>query len=358
MHEKDVYERIKDDFPILIMNGTKTYPDPNFFYFSGAKFGGFENCALIVNKKGITIITMELEAEAAKQTDCEVFVYKSEAERQKIITDKLKDLDKVYINASKLNTQHYFEIKKMLPSTTLVDCSLEILSTRMIKTKEEVANLKEATRISSRALEAAWSKVHEGMSEKEFGSNLVSSMMELGSALPQCEPTVAFGENTAFPHFQATERKLRKGDLILADFNSLYNKYTSDLTRTVVFGKSSIVQNEMHDVVLEANEASRKAIRDGVISRDIDHIARNIIDSSKYKGKFIHGLGHGIGLELHDHPALSINSNLVLKNNMTITVEPGVYVFGVGGLRIEDDILVTKDGAITLTDTTRDLLEL
>ncbi|MCL4451496.1 MAG: aminopeptidase P family protein [Candidatus Thermoplasmatota archaeon] len=358
MHEKDLYARVKDDYPILIMNGTKTYPDPNYFYFSGAKFGGFENCAMVVNKSGTTIITMELEAEAARETDCEVLVYKTQAERSQIIIDKLKASDKVYINASKLNVQHYFEMKKMLPNTTFIDCSSEILSTRMIKTEQEIASLKEATKISSRALENAWSKVHEGMTEKEFGTSLVSSMMELGSALPQCEPTIAFGENTAFPHFQATDRRLKRGDFILADFNALYNKYTSDLTRTVVFGNASKEQNEMHDIVLQANEAGRKAIKDGAVSKDVERIARNIIDSSRFKGKFIHGLGHGIGLELHDHPALSISSDMVLKKNMTITVEPGIYVFGVGGVRIEDDVVVTKDGSITMTDTTRELVEL
>lgn len=358
MHEKEVFDRLEDDSPILIMNGSKTYPDPNYFYFSGAKFGGFENCAMVVEKSGTKIITMGLEADAARETDCEVFVYGSLAERQQMIKDNLKGAKKVYINASKLNTQHYLEIKEMLPGVTIQDCSSEILSARMIKNEEEIANLKEATRISSRAIENAWSTVHEGMTEKEFASTLIHSMMDLGSALPQCEPTVAFGENTAFPHYQATERKLKKGDLILADFNALYNKYTSDLTRTVIFGKASDKQREMHDVVLQANEAGRKAIREGAVSKDVEHSARSIIDSSQFKGKFIHGLGHGIGLELHDHPALSVNSDFVLKKNMTITVEPGVYLPGFGGFRIEDDVIVTADGVITMTDTTRELVEL
>ncbi len=358
MREKNVFSKLNDESPILIMNGTKTYPDPNFFYFSGAKFGGFENCALIVEKDRTTIVTMELEADAARDTDCEVFVYKSNRERREIIQNKLNGAKKIYLNNSKLNAQHYFDIKSMFPGKDLEDCSDAIMQARMIKDQDEVESLKKICEISSRALEETWATVKEGMTEKDFASNLVHTMMDRGSSLPQCEPTVAFGENTAFPHFQATDRKLKKGDFILADFNGLYNKYTSDLTRTVVFGKASEEQKEMHSLIKEANEIGKKMVKDGVAAKDVEKRVREFIDASKYSGKFIHGLGHGIGLELHDHPAMGLNSTIVLKRNMAVTVEPGVYVPGFGGVRIEDDVIVTDDGILTMTDTTRELVEL
>lgn len=358
MREKNIYSVLEDDSPIIIMNGTKTYPDPNFFYFSGARFGGFENCALVVEKSGSKILTMELEADAARDTDCEVLVWKSGKEREEMIRTQLKDADKIYVNASKLNAQHYNDLLKMFPDKKIEDCSEEILKARMIKDPDEIASLREICRISSRAIENAWSQVKEGMTEKDFASSLIHSLMELGSSLPQCEPTVAFGENTAFPHFQATDRKLKKGDFILADFNGLVNKYTSDLTRTVVFGKASEKQKEIHGIVKEANSIGKDAIKSGVEAREVEKKVRDYIDSTKYRGRFIHGLGHGIGLELHDHPAMGLNSSIVLRTNMAVTVEPGIYIPGFGGVRIEDDVMVTDTGISVMTDTTRELVEL
>ncbi len=170
-------------------------------------------------------------------------------------------------------------------------------------------------------------------------------------------PIIAFGENSAEPHYFSGSRKLKKGDIVLMDFGARYKKYNSDMTRTYIFGRANEKTKRMYEVVLEAQRVGIESIKSGVKGSDVDKKAREYIDSTEFKGLLIHSLGHGVGLAVHDHPALSPNSNLVLENGMVVTVEPGVYVRGFGGVRIEDDVLVKGNGEV-LTPAPKDLIEI
>jgi Xaa-Pro dipeptidase len=180
-------------------------------------------------------------------------------------------------------------------------------------------------------------------------------MQRLGASGPSFTTNASFGPNAAEPHHSPGSERLRKGDFALFDFGALFNRYGSDITRTFFYHRATSRQKEMYEVVKEAQQAGFDAIRAGAISKDVDAAARAVIDGSSFKDLFIHSLGHGIGLSVHDGGRLASGSDLVLEENMVLTVEPGVYVRGEGGVRIEDDIRVTKDGYELLTFTPKDL---
>ena len=159
------------------------------------------------------------------------------------------------------------------------------------------------------------------------------------------------------PHYMPGNAKLKKNDFVLMDYGALYNRYCSDTTRTVVFGRADEKQRDMYETVKLAQQESKDALKAGINGKDIDMIARKIIDE-KYPGRFIHSLGHGVGLDVHDHPALSPTLDFMLKANMVITDEPGVYIPGFGGVRIEDDLIIKKNGHEEITSAPRELMEL
>jgi len=183
-------------------------------------------------------------------------------------------------------------------------------------------------------------------------------MMRMGASGPSFPTNASFGPGTAEPHYSPGAVKLKRGQLALFDFGALYRRYVSDLTRTFVCGRPSSAQKELHDVVLRAQTASIEAIHAGVHGKDVDMAGRGIIDSSRFKGKFTHSTGHGLGMSVHDPGSISSQRDMVLKEGMVLTVEPGAYVRNFGGVRIEDDILVTKKGCKILTSSSRDLISL
>ena len=183
-------------------------------------------------------------------------------------------------------------------------------------------------------------------------------MMKLGAEETSFSSIVAFGENASMPHYSPGERKLRKNEFVLMDFGARYKRYCSDITRTVVYGKATDEMKEMYDVVLRAQTESMKLIKENVNGKDVDLAARKVIDESKFKGRFIHSLGHGVGMDVHDHPALASTYDFPLKENMVVTNEPGVYIPKVGGVRIEDDVIVKKDTCEVISTAPKDLIEL
>lgn len=345
MNESRFFKNLGKDIPLLIVNGTKGFADPNFFYFSGIKFGVFEACAMVVRKGGSTVISNGLDSEAAVQAGCDVKVFNSRKHLLDLIEGELKGCDEVGINGAKISTGTFESIRDRMPDRKFTDVSEQIAVTRHIKTKDEQRYLEKACRISTKAHENVLGTIKEGMTEAQLQAHLIHELMMNGSGFPYAEPTVAFGENCAFPHYSAGGRKLKKGDLILTDFGATFNRYVADVTRTVVFGRATRKQKDMYEAVSQARKASIRAVRAGVKGAKVDLAGRKIIDSTRFKGKFIHGMGHGIGLEIHDHPGFGPSSEFLLKEGMVMTIEPGVYIAGYGGIRVEDDVIVTRGAA-------------
>ncbi|MCL4333581.1 MAG: Xaa-Pro peptidase family protein [Candidatus Thermoplasmatota archaeon] len=340
---------------ILIYNGGESSNDPSFFYFTQLTRGLFEGSYVFVTRKNLKVITSQLEEETARTEDLDVEVFSSGKERDQILKDITKGITFLGVNFSGLSHTDYLSLRNRLPDKEMVDVGESIANLRQIKSEREITKLKEAARIVSKVGEEIPGMLIEGLTEGELAAKVNYEMMKYGASSPSFDTIAAFGPDAAEPHFSGGKRKLKKGDVVLVDFGAKFERYCSDMTRTYFYGKPDKEMQEMYDVVLEAQSAGIKAVKSGENGKAVDGASRKVIDSSKFKGKFIHGLGHGIGLNVHDHPALSPLLDFYLKENMVVTVEPGVYIPKKGGVRIEDDVVVTKSGSQLITTASREL---
>lgn len=358
MDPKYVFDYARETDTILILNGSENSVDKTFFYLTEASSGIFEGSILVVKPNKLSIITSELEEQSARETGHEVIVANRRNDMEEAIKKELKDADVVGLNYTAISLETYRRLLRIIPEKRFVDVSASIAECRRIKNENEIRKLKEAAKIGSEAFEKFISKLREGMTERELAAEVVHEMMLLGASGPSFDSIVAFGQNSSIPHYSPQNTKLKKGDFVLTDYGALFERYCSDITRTVVFGRATQKQKDIYEKVLEAQEESMKLIRENVNGRDVDAAARNVIDSSEYKGRFIHGLGHGIGMDVHDHPAMGMNYDLPLKENMVVTDEPGIYIPGFGGVRIEDDVIVKKNGFERITSAPREFIEI
>lgn len=353
-----IFDYARETDAILIIQGNENSVDKTFFYLTGVEGGLFEGSALVVKPDELKIITSALEEETARQTGLEVVVANGRSDFENAVKDGLKDANVVGLNYSSLTLEQYKKLLRMIPDKEFIDVSSSIMESRIIKTPDELKKLREAAKIGSEAFENILPKIKEGISESELASELVYEMMKLGAEEPSFSSIVAFGENASMPHYSPGQRKLRKNEFVLMDFGARYKRYCSDITRTVVYGKATDEMKEMYGVVHRAQSESMKLIKANVNGKDVDLAARKVIDESKFKGRFIHSLGHGVGMDVHDHPALASTYDFPLKENMVVTNEPGVYIPKVGGVRIEDDVIVKKDTCEVISTAPKDLIEL
>ena len=246
-------------------------------------------------------------------------------------------------------------LKALLPSAKFVDVSNYLGYIRMVKTDEEVSLIEEACRISDESMEESFAQLHTGMTEKNLQSLMVNGMRSRGAS--GAFAGVLFGERAALPHGSAGDRKLKPGEFVLVDMGGLYKGYWSDCTRTVFYGdEPSARQKEIYETVLTANRAAFAATKPGATCESIDVAARNVIEDAGYGEYFIHRLGHGVGMEIHEHPYMVRNNTQKLEPNMVFTDEPGIYIVNEIGVRVEDTVVCTKDGGRELTHFPRDLI--
>ena len=227
---------------------------------------------------------------------------------------------------------------------------------RVIKTAAEAEMMRRACQITSKAFDEILPKIKEGVTEKELALELEFAMYRLGADGLAFSTIIASGENGSLPHAIPGQRKLRKGDMITMDYGAKFGGYCSDMTRTVALGEPSEQMKHVYDTVLRAQEMCEEALRPGKVCFDIDKIARDYIDQQGYAGRFGHGLGHAVGIDIHESPRLSFTCHDVVEEGMVLTVEPGVYLPGIGGVRIENSCLVTADGCEPLTTAPKHLI--
>ncbi|UCG60945.1 MAG: aminopeptidase P family protein [Candidatus Zixiibacteriota bacterium] len=280
-------------------------------------------------------------------------------------TGALKDFSKYNIknhrwgfNGEYLTVTGRKRLEGALKDAILVPADNVFTELGWVKDSEEVANITKAVRIADTAFERILALIRPGVREREVAAELEYQMMMLGSEKPGFESIVASGYRSALPHGMATNKKIQKGDFVTFDFGATVNGYVSDITRTVVVGKASPKQKKIYELVLRANKAGIKKVKAGVSGKAVDAVCRRIITKAGYGKNFGHGTGHGIGLFIHVGPRLSSISDDKLKVNNVITVEPGIYISGWGGCRIEDDVVVTRTGCRVLTTSPKNLLEL
>jgi Xaa-Pro aminopeptidase len=229
---------------------------------------------------------------------------------------------------------------------------------RQVKSPEELERIAKAAAITDRAFEYICGFVKPGMTERQIALELEVHMRSNGSVGLAFEPIVASGPNSALPHAQATDRTVQTGEFLKMDFGARFGGYCSDMTRTVVVGKASEKHREIHAAVLAANRAGVDAVRAGVVGKDVHEIARGVLDDAGFGEYFTHGLGHGVGLDVHELPSVGARSDDVLPEHAVVTVEPGVYLEGFGGVRIEALVVVEADGARVVSASPRELIEL
>ncbi|MFT5143799.1 MAG: Xaa-Pro dipeptidase [Rhodothermales bacterium] len=250
-------------------------------------------------------------------------------------------------------------LKGAVPRATLTSAESVVASLRMHKDELELDAMRKATIIAQDALKATLPKVVAGTTEREAAAELIQNLLRFGSGgeLP-FQPIVAFGPNSANPHAVPTDRPLQEGDLALFDWGANYQGYFSDLTRTFTFGDVDPELLKIAGLVEAANAAAREVCTPGIKASDIDGAARAVITEAGYGEFFMHRTGHGLGLEVHEEPYIRDDNAQVMATGMTFTIEPGIYLAGRGGVRIEDDMVITETGVQSLSDMPRSVIPL
>lgn len=253
-------------------------------------------------------------------------------------------------------TYGMFELYNKAVKAEFVPVSGLVEKIRLIKTPEEITIIKAACEIADNAFTHILGFIEPGKTELEVSNELEFFMRKQGATSSSFDIIVASGVRSALPHGVATDKVIEKGDFVTLDFGALYNGYISDITRTIAVGQPSDKLVEMYNVVLESQLLALEKVGPGMTGIQADAVARDYLTSKGYGKAFGHSTGHGIGLEVHEGPGLSFRSETILEPNMTVTIEPGVYLPGIGGVRIEDDILITETGNEILTRSTKDLI--
>jgi Xaa-Pro dipeptidase len=244
-------------------------------------------------------------------------------------------------------------LQRHIPGVTLVPADDLYAALRMIKTADELAAMRRAVAVAESAFQAWLPQLHVGMTEREAAARLVAALLTGGADALAFSPIVAGGPNGGLPHAVPGERTFKPGDWVVVDWGARVDGYISDLTRAVVFGEPRGELVAVHHIVEQANAAGRAAVQPGLEAQAVDAAARSVIERAGYGQAFIHRTGHGIGMETHEPPYMVENNTRLLKPGMTFTVEPGIYIEGLGGVRIEDNVVVTESGVEVLTTLSR-----
>ncbi|MFC2028401.1 M24 family metallopeptidase [Chloroflexota bacterium] len=348
----------RSDFDAVVLN-----PGASLFYTSGLHFHLMERPVVLVMKKGGSQAIILPELEMQKLTDLPYDLQKypygeDPQEWARTFSKALTalDLDEKTIGMEPLSLRmlEFGFLKGALSKAKFVNAQDLISSLRLIKDSQEINSIRKAVKVAQIAMENSISSIRIGMSEKEIASELVLQLFRSGSE-PEVpfSPIVSAGMNGANPHAVPTDRKLVEGDLLVVDWGARVEGYISDITRTFAIGEIEGELEKIHLVVQKANTAGRSAGRPGEPCASVDTAARNVIEQAGYAKFFTHRTGHGIGMEPHEDPYLRGDNMQLLMPGMTYTVEPGIYLPGNNGVRIEDDMLVTMDGSESLSDMDR-----
>jgi Xaa-Pro aminopeptidase len=331
---------------------------PNIYYLTG--FTG-DSAALLVEAGSVTLFTDGRFTVQAKQEAPGARVRIHQGPMMPVIGEFLKRRGKlrVGIAPSRVTLAAWNTLKKAAGSAVRwVPMEGLAEGLRAVKDAAEVGLIRDAARVGSEVMEAAIRLVQPGVTELDIAAEIGYRMKQKGASGESFDAIVAAGPRSALPHARPTDRRIGKNELVVLDLGAILRRYCSDLTRTVYVGRAPARVRRWYEAVLEAQGAAREAVGPGVTSGAVDAAARSVLQRSGFGQYFVHSIGHGIGLEIHEDPRLARGQEKPLVAGNVITLEPGIYVEGVGGIRIEDDALVTPNGAEILTTPSRNLLEI
>jgi Xaa-Pro dipeptidase len=326
-------------------------------YLTGFHAEPFERLmALIVRPGGATLIVPAIERQKAESHSDQAAVvsWRDGEDAYALVREALSGCAEVGVEKEQLSLGAAEALAARTGVLKMTDVSPAIRRLRLKKSPAEIEKLQKAAAITDSAGEQILSSLRAGQSELGVASMLGSAIGELGGTL-SFESLVQSGPNSALPHLRPTGRKLERGDFVLLDFGAAFDGYHADTARMAVIGEPSARHREIHQLVLEAHDAAIEVVRAGVTAGEIDGAARRVIDAGGHGDKFFHRVGHGLGLEPHEDPSVDPGSKTVLEVGMVFTIEPGIYIPGWGGVRIEDDIVVEQDGGRVLTRSDRSL---
>lgn len=345
---------------IIIKNSVEPFIDENFFYATDLKTGLFEGAAAFLYPDGnIDLLVSELEAETAKGAKADILIYKNEKDFFGTIKKRVSKCKNIGVNFKKITFNDLLKIEKHLNKSNFYDISKSFEKTRIIKDENEIQTIKKACNIADMVVNKIPNILTDGMFEYELAAEINYLLQKNGAEKPAFDTISSFGKNSAEPHYSHGNVELKKGDIVLCDFGACYNKYNSDITRSFIFGKASKKQKEMFETVLIAQRTGLENVSAGALAKYVHKKVEEKINRTQFKGRFIHSTGHSLGMCVHDgSERISVNSDLELRENMVFTIEPGIYLPGFGGIRIEDDIIVKKDGFELLTRSPKELIEI
>lgn len=336
---------------LLISNGY------NMRYLSG--FSGATGYLFITEGRKVILTDFRYTIQAENESKgYEVFEIDGSYEEAINLLIKEEGVETLGFEGQDTLFMNYEKLKDNLTIKRLVAIKDEVTLLRAIKEPWELERLAQAERIGDYAFKKILDDIKPGMTELEVAALLEYYMKSNGAENLSFSSIVASGVNSSMPHAVPTSKKIENGDFLTMDFGCIYKGYCSDMTRTIVVGKASLEQKRIYQLVLDAQMAALDFIKAGYMGCEIDNVARKIIYDAGYEGCFGHGLGHSVGLFIHEDPRLSPKEEKIILPNMVVTVEPGIYIKDFGGVRIEDMVCVTEAGAVNYTNSDKSLIEL
>lgn len=326
---------------------------PNIYYYSGFTS---EDAWLIISRGRRMLVTDSRYFVQARQQSPDFDIVKYEDGWEKIF--KAVPEKEIYIEENVITYGFYQELRKKAQDKRFHGAQKAIDAPRRNKDKDELKIIAEAEEIGSRAFLSMLEFMHPGQTEREIALELEMSMKKQGASGLSFETIAASGVRGAMPHGIASDKAVEKGELLTLDFGCIYKGYCSDMTRTVVFGSPDAKQKEIYDIVLKAQTAALEGIYKGISCKTADELARNVIKEAGYGKYFGHALGHSVGIEIHERPVFSPKSKDTLEEGNVLSVEPGIYIDGWGGVRIEDLIAVKDGKIINLSSASKALIQL
>lgn len=334
---------ISDPVSIAYLTGFRTDPHERLM-------------GLALGRGGPVLVVPDLERESAEQAThgVEVVGWRDGQDPYQLAAGALGGADRLAVEKSHLTLAVAERLQAATGTASVVDVGPLVRGLRVRKRPEEIRDLERAAALTDAVADRLIASLRTGETELEVASRLNTMLFESGATL-SFETIVQSGPNSAQPHLRPGARRLAEGDLVLLDFGGAVGGYRADLTRTVAIGEPDPRLREVHRVVVAANRAAVAAVRPGATAGEVDEAARRVIRDAGFDEYFIHRVGHGLGLDAHEDPSLDPGSPVRLEVGMVFTVEPGVYIPGLGGVRIEDDLVVEESGARELTSCARDL---
>ena len=339
-----------------------TTPD-NVFYFTGFRSNPHERLLGVVIFKDSTpvIICPKMEVPDAKAAGWNYdIVGHQDTENAwdilvQTIQEKVGELHSLAVEKAHLTVERLEALVERIPTLQVSRIDEKINELRVIKSEDELVNLRKAAELADYAVEVGCKEIAEGKTELEILNAIELAVKAKGASQMAFDTMVLSGPKTASPHGTPGDRKIQKGDFILFDLGVVYNGYCSDITRTVAFGEPTPDKREIYETVRQAEEAAVNAVKPGVTAMELDKIARDVITNAGYGEYFTHRLGHGLGISVHEFPSITGVNDMKLEEGMVFTIEPGIYNPEITGVRIEDDVVVTADGVEVLTKFPKEL---